>query len=136
MGSMGKYVQDQEGAIDDLEVQFALQLLLDMRTQLVVEYDHTGAGVLAYAYQLGKLALADVVSGVWFAQLLADACHCLDSHAGSQLLELVQGSIDVELRVRSLNAHEDGRLYRVARGLRATVLLLSVWFGLNFVLPE
>ena len=128
---MGKYIQDQESPVDSPEPQLALQLLLDVRTEFVVEDDHIGTGLPTCAYEFGELAFTDVVSGVRLVQLLADALHCLDSHTAGQLLQFVQGRIDVNLRVGGLDADEDRLFDRAASGLRS-VLSLFTSFGLDF----
>ena len=70
LGVQGEDVEDQPAAVDDLDVEQALERLLLAGRQLVVGDEHVEAGLALGAAQLLGLALADVPVGVDVAAVL------------------------------------------------------------------
>ena len=74
----GENVEDQSRAIDDFDVERALEVALLGGSEIVVNHDHVVADVVASGLDLLELPFADVGAGQGVRELLGHRAHDLD----------------------------------------------------------
>ena len=85
---LGEDVEDQLGAIDNARLERVFQGALLRRSELVVDEQHLGPGVLVSLLELVELAFPDVGARVRLAPVLHEARNGLDACRAGELLEL------------------------------------------------
>ena len=98
-------VQDERGAVDDLDLELLLQLTQLTRRQLTVADHRVRAGRLHHVAQLGDLAGADVRRRVRLVTTLHDAFEHLGTRGLGEAGEF--GHRGVGVRGRALGPHPD-----------------------------
>ena len=99
-GVLGEDVEDQLRAVDDARRQRILEAPLLRRRQLVVDQERLCARVPEGALELDELALADIGALVGPRPLLHDLRHRVDAGRPSQLAELPQLLVGIDVRAQ------------------------------------
>ena len=107
-GPLGEDVQDQHGAVQHRGITGVLDVAQLGRGQLVVKDHHVRLGVLAEEGQFRQPPGADAGGDIHVGALLHHPSDDLGSGGGRQLLQLIQGDIDVVFP--SVHRHQDGSL--------------------------
>jgi hypothetical protein len=116
-------VEDELGAVDDVEVEDLFQIARLRRRQRVVEDHEVGAVVAAKRPQLVDLALADERAHVRFAALLHEVRDGLGTGRARQQLELGQMLVGALARAaRQHHADQNGALLLALVGPAAVAL--------------
>ena len=103
-----KDIQDQRSAIDDLDLEVVLQVAQLGRGKLIVKEDDVQAQFLAQLAEFLHLARADVGGRVDAIQILVRPANDLQPRGIRELLEFIQGILEVKGRALAahLNAHQ------------------------------
>jgi hypothetical protein len=86
----GEDVEDERRAVDDHDVEFALEVALLGRAQLAVDHDDVVVERLPQLLDLRQLAFADVGPGVRVVDLLRDRTNHFDVDRLSEARQLFQ----------------------------------------------
>jgi hypothetical protein len=107
VGASGEDVEDERGAVEDLDREGVFQGALLRRTELVVEDDDGVVETLALGLYLRQLALADVVPGMGVRQLLDGAADDAGTGGIGEEGQLIEGGLAAEGRRLPLDLDGD-----------------------------
>ena len=88
LGVLGEDVEDEPAAVDDLDVEQALERLLLGRAQLIVGDEQVEAGLRLGRHELLRLALADVPVGIDMTAILPLGAHDLGPRRRGEIGQL------------------------------------------------
>jgi hypothetical protein len=95
---LGEDVEDQLRPVDDSRGERVLELPLLGRSELVVDEQRLGPGLLERARELAQLSLADVAALIRPRALLDDLADRLDARGSRQLAELAELLSGIDVR--------------------------------------
>ena len=107
-GAASEDVEDERRAVNDLDVEGALEIALLRGAEIVVDHDHVVANGIAPGFDLLELPFADVGAGQGMGELLGYRAHDLDVDGFGQPRQLFQGIGGCPGLIRMLDGDQKG----------------------------